>query len=607
MQTSSEINFRSKHSNLNITGYIEIFHYICEQIDKFVFVSEERFLSIGSSLQKYLSRSRNLTHLASEAASSITDEILNKGIEQLNSLLKEFDYYIENTQKEIREDKQGLFVILPEVVSISDQLQGFNRIIKQLRMLGISTKIESARLGAEDQGFFVLAETVDKLSGLIHEKAKTILEKSVYLIKELKETSFKLEKLDKEQSEQSSVIKTNITYSSEAFNSKFDKKIRQVEKISNCSSGISGNINEIVTSIQFQDITRQRLEHTKSAFEDLIHKSNEVTESGDEQNYAEILGRIHDIIILELSQLKSSSDEYNSALEKITGSLRGVKRNVAGMLEETVELVGKNDKNEKNSMHNIIAELSEITKGLNKNIEIGSDLSLSINSVISVVEDLSKYVMEIEDIGTEIELIALNARVKAARAGKNGSALGVLSETIQRLSVEAKSQTESTSKILNSISVRSKDLKLNLEKGTYTKEGEHLISSTDKISILVQSLINLEGKTEKDITNLTKEVTELKEEIICAANELVVNGDATNFFNTVKKELENVISKISEDGNYNSELATNTKYLARNYTMEHERKIHKKIMQPYQFELDETESIQINRNDDSLGDNVELF
>ncbi len=482
MNTTRESDSPKTYSELNISGYVQVFQFICGQIDNFISMSEDRFLSIGNNLQMYLGRSRKFSKLASEAAEGIADEIMNKGKAQLNSLLNEFEFYIDKTRKEIIIDREGLSIILPDVVSITDYLQGFNRIIKQLRMLGISTKIESARLGAEDQGFYVLAETVDKLSGLIHEKAKTILEKSNFLINELRETGFKLANLEKEQGEQSNEIKNNITYTSEALQTKFDRNIQKAEKISKSSAAVSGNINEIVTSIQFQDITRQRLEHTKSAFEDIIGMADHGFANPEEADPSELLGQIHDVIVLELSQLKSSSGEFNNAIDKISASLKKIKKNVAGMLEETTGIIGKKGNNESFSMQSIIGELADIMKGLNKNIEIGNELSLSINSVISVVEDLSKYVMEIEDIGTEIELIALNARVKAAHAGKNGSALGVLSETIQRLSVEAKSQTESTSQILKSISSKSISLRVNLDKGTYTKDGENLIESTKKIS-----------------------------------------------------------------------------------------------------------------------------
>ena len=604
MQMQKKFNFGGPYLKIDITDFVEKFNLICERINKFNAGSETRFLSIGTELQKYLNNSRQLTNLASTAASSISDEILNKGINQLTVLLEEFRYYITITTEVIKNDRHELSDILPDVFAITDHLQGFDKIIKQLRMLGISTKIESARLGAEDQGFFALAETVDKLSGLINEKAKTILEKSNYLIDELNRTTANLAKLEKDQSEQSNIIINKITHSLSAFKSKYDKSAQKAEKISFCSEGVSSNISEIVTSIQFHDITRQRLEHTKTAFDGLIFK----IESGeDEIMYEDMLGEIYDITVLESSQLKNAVDEFKNAVNKITNSLMGVEKNVAGMLSETVELIYENDNDGKNSLKSVSEELKIISNGLKKNVGIGNELSLSINSVISIVDNLSKYVMEIEDIGTEIELIALNARVKAARTGKNGSALGVLSETIQRLSVDAKYQTGSTSHVLNDISAKSKSLRVNLEKGTYKLDGQKLILSTDKISELIFTLTDLEKKAEKDIKKLSEDVSKLKEEINSTAKELTVNEEASRLYNDIKMELDIISEEILADGNFNSDLETNTKNMMNRYTMDNERAIHKNVTNQRQSGLTEDNLINNYSQDNLLGDNVELF
>ncbi len=603
MQISGEVNFNYKNQ-AGITALGDRFENICMRIDDFNLRSEKRFLSVGTNLRKYLADSRQLTYLSSEASSTIADEILNKGITQLNSLLDEFGYYIKITTDEIKNDRNELLSILPDVLEITDYLQGFDKIIKQFRMLGISTKIESARLGTEDYGFFALAETVDNLSGLINEKAKAILEKSKFLVGVLNNTTSNLAGLEKEQKILASDIINNISHSSETLKSKFDKKVRQTENISRRSSGISGNIGEIVTSIQFQDITRQRLEHVKSAFEELDSEINSQTESGETENLEEILGRIIDIITLESSQVKNAINEFNGATEKITGNLKGVERNIAGMFSETVELITETGNT---ALRNVNSELNVVSKGLRKNIEIKSELTASINSVISIVDDLSKYVLEIEDIGTEIELIALNARVKAARAGKNGSALGVLSETIQRLSVDARSQTGSTSHVLNNISSRSKNLRINTYKDKNETGGSNLVSSTDKLKDLLLSLTGFEKKAESNIEILSNRTSLLKSEINSTVKELVDNSDAADLYKAIETELNKIKQEVSSYGNFRSNFSANIENLAGIYTMDYERKTHRNIINQYKREVVENDIVDFGSVDSSLGENVELF
>ena len=142
--------------------------------------SEKDFLEIGNKLRKFSDTSNKLTHIATQAADAVSDDILQKGISDLKEFLTEFRSYLKSSLGEIINDKSELQKILPSIEAIYDQISGFDKIVKNLRMLGISTKIESARLGTEDQGFYALAETVDKLSGMIKEKAEVILKKSIF-------------------------------------------------------------------------------------------------------------------------------------------------------------------------------------------------------------------------------------------------------------------------------------------------------------------------------------------------------------------------------------------------------------------------------------------
>lgn len=591
-------------SEIDISALTKKTDFICKKIEEFNKGSEEEFITIGTELEKYFSNSLQLTNFASNSASSISEEIINKGISQLTTLLKEFKYYVEITTEVIKNDRMELLNILPDVLSILEHLKGFDKIVKQLRMQGISTKIESARLGAEDQGFYVLADTVDKLSGLINEKAKTILDKSKNLITELNRTTANLDKLEKDQGGRSNIIINKITHSIEAFKLKYDRKFQGTEKISSFFEGVSNNINEIVTLVQFHDITRQRLEHTKSA---LLELSVEIDTKDKFRSIEDTLGRIYDVTILELTQIKNAIDEFQKAVIKITDSLLGVERNITGMLEETIYVLLEDGQEDKDSLKNISIELSVIAEGLKKNVEIGNELSISINSVISIVENLSKFVLEIEDIGTEIELIALNARVKAAHTGKSGAALGVLSESIQRLSIDAKFQTSDTSKILNNISNKSKNLRGSLEKGTYKLDGQKLIASTDKISELIFCLTDLEKKAEENIEKLSNEVSKLKDDIYNTARDLTVNEEASKLYFDVKREFDFILDSIKAYGNYNSDLENHTNSMMNKYTMEHERSIHKNVAKLHEKGNQKEYIIDNTSQENFLGDNVELF
>ncbi len=591
-------DFQNYSNNLGVLG---------ELITEFTVDSEKTFLEIGNKLRSFLTTSRSSAQLAGKAADAISDEILQKGINELNGFLTDFGSYLQTSINEIINDKHELHKIIPNIESINLQLAGFDKIVKQLRMLGISTKIESARLGSEDHGFYALAETVDRLAGLITEKAVTILKKSSVLIDELNKTIANLEKLEREQHEQSESIIQNSKKSLQTFNLKYAERVEKSEKISVSSKKVSDNINEIVMSIQFHDITRQRMEHVKHALDDAAEQLRKYINAGNDAGAVPLFETVYDVCGLQIVQLKSSVEEFNDAVFSILNNLKSVGENVSQILAETTTLLDENDLSKKSSLKKVQEELKAISVGLNKNMEIDKELSESINAVVSVVDDLSNYVLEIEDIGSEIEIIALNARVKAAHTGSNGSALGVLSETIQRLSVAAKSQTTTTSEILNRISVDSKNLRISVESGAYKEENTRMISTADRINDLTGTLIELEKEAEKFLDGLTHSIGSLREEIFNTVDKVTVPKYAEMTLEKSISGLNEIITDIAHKGIVSSDREVNTKELMRKYTMKTERKIHQNFTGRHQDERETGLNNTAGGSDDSLGENVELF
>ncbi|HIJ94804.1 MAG TPA: hypothetical protein HPP94_03490 [Desulfuromonadales bacterium] len=74
-----------------------------------------------------------------------------------------------------------------------------------------------------------------------------------------------------------------------------------------------------------------------------------------------------------------------------------------------------------------------------------------MKKVAQTICDIAIFVTDIETIGSEIDLIALNAQIMAAHTGSEGAALCVLAEAIKRLSDEAIHQTDSVASILKKI------------------------------------------------------------------------------------------------------------------------------------------------------------
>ncbi|MBU1101825.1 MAG: methyl-accepting chemotaxis protein [Bacteroidetes bacterium] len=573
------------------------------RIDSVISVSENDFLKIGGSLQQYLGSTRDLSSLSSQAAEYISEDILKKGIKELTWLLKQFGESLTDSAKEIRNDREELLLILSKINQISNEFKGFGKIVKQLRMLGISTKIESSRLGSEDAGFFQLAEYVDKLSGFIGDKVQGITTKSDFLIKEINRTAEKLNNLEIEQKEQSNTILQKTSQSLVIFENKYIECSNKANSISESSNLVRQNINDIVMSIQFHDITRQQMEHAKEALTEVKDIDRKHLTGGTPDEMEEI-GVVYDVCELQAYQLDYSANEFINAAKKIINNLNGVEDNVGAILSETCELLNEKDSRGGLSLLNVKDELTKVSNGIKNNFKITSELAISIKSVLGIIEDLANSVEEIEDIGSDIELISLNARIKAAHIGSDGASLGILSEEIQKLSISTKNQTESISLLLHATGETSKKLEENLDKGN--DSGNSLEVTDNKIHGLMNSMMELEKKASGIIETLKEDINGLKGNINETIDGITIHSKVEHEIGGIVSELHQVTSYLKPFVDPEEKREKNIKKLAGKYTMNQERKIHQQFIEG-KMSSSNKNHFEIQKDEDNLGDNVELF
>lgn len=599
----SDKPFRTSFGSHNFERLSPSLEKIISALNHFSHESENTFLEIGGKLQSYIKNLRSVNENSSEISNLVSQEIIQKGIRELDNLLNEISAFLNRELAKIIEDKSELRNAGVKITGITEQIAGFNRIVKHLRMLGISTKIESSRLSLEDAGFFALAENVDRLSNLISDKITAIKTKAEFLNNALASSITDLTKLETDQRQQTELIVSKTLHSLNAFREKNGILSENVSAISDLSRNAVKSINEIVSSVQFHDISRQQIEHSVHAVDSVMQAMN--AKNAEEQDKEEALGMVYDVCGLQSIQLANTLSEFENAVTVIIDSLENLSGSISSVLNHTFGFGG--DDNSIN-LHDIENELLLIAGVIKNNTEIGRKLSESIKSIVGILDELSVYINEIEEVGSEIEIIAINARVKAARFGSNGSALGVLSESIQKLSIEAKAQTGTTSAILSEIMKESQKLRSDLDVRDSDGAGNYCEQTTQKIDSLIGSMKSIESASVMKVASLQGQVNNLNSDIRNIASKITIQHEARDKIGGAIEMLKETSELLRAKYDFKTDRFENTRNIYSKYTMQSERDIHLNFTGSMDlFPGQENIKKNLNAGENEFGDNIELF
>jgi methyl-accepting chemotaxis protein len=216
------------------------------------------------------------------------------------------------------------------------------------------------------------------------------------------------------------------------------------------------------------DILKTALNDSLEAFNDTLRQVNIAVDQVAEGS----------LQVSQASQsLSQGATEQASSLEEITSSITEISSQTKLNTESAVTVndlakTAKNNAEQGNlQMQNLVAAMADINKS---------------------AEEIKKIVKAIDDISFQINLLALNANVEAARAGKYGKGFAVVAEEVRNLAVRSANSVKDTTRMVD-------DTISNIERGN--------------------SLCDLTAKQLADIVGGAGQVATLAEEVATASKE----------------------------------------------------------------------------------------
>lgn len=396
--------------------------------------TEEGFLTAGARLQEIFTRIMGISGGLTDVISAFTSEANGDLRARLHGVTKTASRLLDNFESTSTNAAAHLKQMRTAMEDLPDTLKEFDRLVSQLRIMGITTRIETERLGLTHMGFEHLAEDVTTLGETISVKAKEVQSSLRSITSIVRGNEQNLVHLRQKHADlRKSVIHT-MDSDMQLLSEKHEILMKVVENVSTHSQDAMQTLNLIVGAIQFHDITRQQIEHVIEALRDLRREHPD----GD------TAAASHLIVVcgIEPAQLASARTEFTEAVLSMISSFGSLAATVKVMQSESREAIGSSG-SEGETFFSVVGEnLRSVTQALGEGERTIHEFLEALEEIDKVVQKMKRYMEEMSEVGVEVELLALNSRVRAAKALERGAALGVIAERIQQISTVSQSHIE---------------------------------------------------------------------------------------------------------------------------------------------------------------------
>ena len=386
----------------------------------------KNFSGLAAVLQPNSARARQITAASHKATGSDASLQSSNPIAILQRILTES----ADIGEVVELSAEQMLEILTHVNTVHTPLQNLAKMQGLLQTVGILAKIESTRITAS-VNLSGLSSEIKRLAEEVQQHVDRIIEEASTLSEVLQNGVRELNRFAQQGRVQSADLIRNTQAVLGPMEERSEASRAAALNIDGQYTNFHRATDQVVMSLQAEDIARQRVEHVQEA----IRRVAASLDAG------ESVESCAGVLALQRSQLASTRDLLADSIRTIHVGLLSLGPRIQALVGQTASLAERAG-GDGQSLVTVIESGLETVSAVFEQCSSSASAALAIvDSVLPKVEKMTRGAYAIKEIGASIHLISLNAAIKTTQLGSKGVAMGVIASELRSITRNSEDDT----------------------------------------------------------------------------------------------------------------------------------------------------------------------